>query len=70
MGAIRIMQWIAYVAGLGALGVGQGIVQIDLSMAYLVIGCAVIFSLQPGDHRAGTRLDHVLHRVPAKPFAG
>ncbi len=47
MGAMRIMQWIAYVAGLGALalGVGGGIVQIDLSMAYLVIGCAVMLSL-------------------------
>ena len=47
MGTMRIMQWIAYVAGLGALalGVGGGIVQIDLSLAYLVVGCAVMLSL-------------------------
>ncbi len=47
MGAIRIMQWIAYVVGLGALimGVAGGIIPLDLGIAYLVIGCAVILSL-------------------------
>jgi hypothetical protein len=47
MGAIRLMQWIAYVAGLGALvmAVVGGIVQIDLSIVYLVIGCAVFLAL-------------------------
>jgi hypothetical protein len=47
MDAIRIMQWIAYVAGLGALAMGVvgGIMQIDLSLAYLVIGCAVVLAL-------------------------
>jgi hypothetical protein len=44
---IRIMQWIAYVAGLGAvvMAVAEGISQIDLSIAYLAIGCAVILAL-------------------------
>jgi hypothetical protein len=47
MGAIRLMQWIASGAGLGALalGVGGGIVQIDLSLAYLVIGGVTVLSL-------------------------
>jgi hypothetical protein len=47
MGTIRLMQWIASGAGLGALalGVGGGIVPINLSLAYLVIGGAAVLSL-------------------------
>jgi ribose/xylose/arabinose/galactoside ABC-type transport system permease subunit len=47
MGALRIIQRIAYVAGLGALAMAVvgGISQLDLSLASLLIGCAVILAL-------------------------
>lgn len=47
MGTIRMLQGMAYVAGLGALAlaVGANFTSIDLSIAYLIVGGAVVLAL-------------------------
>lgn len=47
MGTIRIMQRMAYVAGLGALvlALGANFTSLDLSIAYLVVGGAIVLVL-------------------------